>query len=342
MKHSNLSFASIALLLAAFLTASCGGKQTDQQMEQRAEIVETATLSTSDISRVLEFSTTLEGWQTLNVAPSLTGKIEHIYVEVGTNVSSGTMLVRMDQNQYNTTKLTFANLGLEMERMESLRQSGAVSQQVYDQTKLSYDQTKESLEFLEKNTFYRAPFGGVISAKNYEDGELYSGQPILVLTQLGTLKALISIPETYFPNVKKGMTVTIVSDIYPGETFPATIEIVYPTVDPASHTFQAKLRIPNGSLKLRPGMYVKTSMAMGMARAMVVPYQSVLKLTGSNDRYVFIDEGGTAKRIFVQLGQRFDENIEVISDELKEGDRLVVVGQAKLVDGSKLNVVKEN
>ena len=328
--------------LAALIVSACGGQQTQQQMEQRVELVETAALALSDISRELEFSTTLEGWQTLNVAPSLTGKIEHIYVEVGTNVGSGTMLVRMDQNQYTTTKLTYTNLGVEMQRMESLHESGAVSQQTYDQTRLSYEQTKESLDFLEKNTYVRAPFSGVISAKNYEDGELYSGQPILVLTQIHTLKALIAIPESYYPVVKKGMTVEITSEIYPGETFPATIDIVYPTVDPASHTFQARLRIPNSGLKLRPGMYVKTKMSMGMARAMVVPYQAVLKLTGSNDRYVFLDDGGVAKRVFVKLGQRFDENIEVISDELQEGDRLVVVGQAKLVDGAKINVAREN
>ncbi|MBR1538558.1 MAG: efflux RND transporter periplasmic adaptor subunit [Bacteroidales bacterium] len=331
-----------AFAVAALAVSACGGQKTEQQVEQRAQLVETAVLAMSDISRELEFSTTLEGWQTLNVSPSLTGKIEHIYVEVGTSVSAGTMLVRMDQNQYTTTKLTYTNLGVEMHRMESLRESGAVSQQTYDQTRLSYEQTKESLDFLEKNTYVRAPFAGVISAKNYEDGELYSGQPILVLTQIYTLKALIAIPETYYPNVKKGMTVEIASDIYPGETFPATIDIVYPTVDPASHTFQARLRIPNSGLKLRPGMYVKSKMSMGMARALVVPYQSVLKLTGSNDRYVFLDDNGTARRVFVRLGQRFDEDIEVISDELQEGDRLVVVGQAKLVDGAKLNVAGEN
>ena len=334
---------SILLLTAlAVLAVACSGKQTEQQAEERAELVETTTLAMSDISRELEFSSTLEGWQTLNVAPSLTGKIEHIYVEVGTSVGAGAMLVRMDQNQYTTTKLTYANLGVEMERMESLRASGAVSQQTYDQTRLSYEQTKESLAFLEKNTYVRAPFGGVISARNYEDGELYSGQPILVLTQIGTLRAQIAIPENYFPYVKKGMPVDVSCETYPGETFPATIEIVYPTVDPASHTFQARLRIPNSSLKLRPGMYVKTRMSMGMARAMVVPYPSVLKLIGSNDRYVFLDEDGVAKRVFVKLGQRFDDQIEVISDELKEGDRLVTVGQAKLVDGVKLNVTKEN
>ena len=330
-------------LCAAAALAACGPKQTETvATEERAEIVETTAIAKQTISRVLEVSTTLEGYQTMNVAPSVTGKIEHIYVEVGSSVAQGDMLVRMDQNQYNTTKLTHTNLGIEMQRLEALKETGAVSDQTYDQTKLSYDQTTESLSFLEKNTFVKAAFSGVISAKNYEDGELYSGQPILVLTQIGTLKALIGVPESYFPQVKKGMKVNILSDIYPDTVFPATIETIYPTVDASSHTFQVKVRIPNGGLKLRPGMYVHTTMEMGMAEAVIVPYQAVQKLTGSNDRYVFIDDGGVAKRVFVQLGQRFDQDIEIISNEISEGDRLVTVGQAKLVDGSKLNVVKEN
>lgn len=332
----------ITLACAAALLAGCGQPQTQQQAVERTEIVETTTLQKSEITRTLEFSTTLQGYQTVNIAPSITGKIEHIYVEVGKSVQKGAMLVRMDQNQYTTTKLTYANLGVELQRIAALRESGAVSQQTYDQTKLSYDQTAQSVSFLETNTFVKAPFSGVISAKNYEDGELYSGQPILVLTQIQTLKALINIPESYFPYVKAGMKVDISSDIYPEVTFPSTIEIVYPTIDPASHTFQAKLKIPNGTLKLRPGMYVHTKLPMGMAEAIVVPYQTVQKLTGSNDRYIFLDEGGVAKRVFVKLGQRFDENIEILSDEIKVGDRLVTVGQGKLVDGAKLNVVKEN
>jgi len=63
-------------------------------------------------------------------------------------------------------------------------------------------------------------------------------------------------------------------------------------------------------------------------------------LVGANDRYVFVNQEGVAKRVSVVMGQRFDELVEVISDDLHEGDELVVVGQAKLVDGAKLNVVK--
>lgn len=332
------------LLLALVATAmiGCGPKTQQVEQQERKELVETTVLRETEITRRLEFSTTLQGYLTMNVAPSLTGKIEHIFVEVGSTVEEGKLLVRMDQSQYNTTKLTYANLGVEMQRLSALREMGAVSQQAFDQTKLSYDQTKENLDFLERNTFFKAPFKGVISAKNYEDGELYSGQPILVLTQIHKLKALINIPETYFPYVKEGMRVNIMSDIYADNVFPATIEIIYPTVDASTHTFQAKLAIPNGSAKLRPGMYVHTTMDMGLAKALLVPYSSVIKMPGSNDRYLFVDVDGRAKRIFVKTGQRVDEKIEVISDELNAGDKVVTLGQGKLVDGTALNVTREN
>ena len=90
-------------------------------------------------------------------------------------------------------------------------------------------------------------------------------------------------------------------------------------------------------------MYVKTTLALGQIDAIVVPYQSVLKLTGSNERYVFTNHDGTAHRVAVTLGQRFDDRIEiipVIPGDLKEGDQLVVTGQARLVDGSKLEIVE--
>ena len=341
----NNLFKISATIIITGLLMSCGGKKEATSVKDAsvAEKVQTQVLAKEKIARQLELSSTLEGYESMSISPSLTGKIEHIYVEVGSRVSRGQLLVRMDQTQLNTTKINLASAQTEFARVQALKETGSVSQQVYDQTKTQLDNLTESAKFLETNTFVRAQFSGVIAAKNYEDGELYSGAPILSLQQISMLKAIINIPEAYYPLVKKGMKVEVRSDIYKDEVFPATIEIVYPTIDPASHTFQAKLRIPNAKEKIRPGMYVKTTLALGQAETIVVPYQAVLKLTGSNERYVFVNDNGTARRVAVTMGQRFDDRIEVIPEtegELKEGDELVVVGQARLVDGSKLQVVE--
>lgn len=333
----------VLMMAAAVCLIGCGKKdaQATQQEAERVEAVGTITLQEQEIERVLNISTNVQGYVTQNVAPSLTGKIEHIFVEVGDEVKAGDMLVRMDQTQYLTQKIQLANLEIEVGRLEALLETGSVSQQTYDQTKVAYDQLKQNLAFLEQNTYVKAPFDGVISAKTYEDGELYGGQPIVVLTQVKKLKALIAVPETYYPMIKEGMKLTVKSEVYPDETFPATIEVVYPTIDAASHTFQCKVVIPNASKKLRGGMYVTTTLGLGKENTIVVPYQSVEKLIGSNERYVFINENGYAKRVSVKLGQRFDENIEIIAPEIKAGVEYISVGQHKLVDGVKIRVSNE-
>ncbi len=332
---------TILYSLAVLAFISCGKQQTTTEEQERVEQVRTTVLQPREIEREIAVSTNLQGYLTQNVAPSLTGKIEHIYCEVGDRVSQGQALVTMDQTQYKTTKISLANLETEKIRVEMLLKTGSATQQQYDQILTQYNSTKEQLEFLEQNTYVKAPFSGVISAKNYEDGELYGGQPILVLTQIDKLKALVAIPETYFPLFKAGMKLTLTSEIYPDQTFPATVEIVYPTVDPASHTFQCKIVIPNGKNLLRPGMYVTTTIGLGKTQAIVAPYQAVEKLVGANDRYVFIVEDGRAKRVSVTLGQRFDQDIELISPEIIPGVEMVTTGQHKLVDGVKLNVVKD-
>ena len=327
--------------VAALVLVACGKKEVATEQAEKVEIVKTMILQPREIERELTISTNLQGYETVNVAPSVTGKIEHIYVEVGDRMAKGQDIVRMDQTQYRQAKLTMGNLEMEKTRMDALLASGSVSQQSYDQLKLSYDQTKENLEFLKTNTYVKAPFSGVISAKNYEDGELYAGQPIVVLTQIDKLKALIAVPESYVPLVKAGMKLTLQTEIYPEKEFPATIEFVYPTIDASTHTFQCKVQIPNAQHLLRPGMYVTTTLGLGKADVILVPYQSVEKLVGANDRFVFLNKDGYAQRVAVQLGQRFGEEIEIIAPEIVPGAEYVYVGQHRLVDGVKLQVGAE-
>ena len=311
-------------------------KTTTTEQEEPAEVVELTTLHSQEIQREISLSSNLMGYETVNVAPSVTGRIENIFVEVGDRVSKGQELVRMDETQYKTTKISMVNLETEKNRIEMLLKTGSATQQQYDQIIAQYNSTKEQLEFLEKNTYVKAPFSGVISAKNYETGELYSGQPIVVLTQVDKLKTLVAIPESYIPQIKKGMKLTLRSSVYPDKEFPATIEVVYPTLDASSHTFQVKVVIPNGSGLLRPGMYVTTTLGLQKETVLMAPYSTVLKLIGANDRYVFINDNGHAKRVTVEMGQRVGDLVEIIAPEIVDGVELVTKGEARLIDGVKI------
>ena len=336
VKHYSL-VAAAALLLSA-----CGGSGTDeaanQTEEQKVEAVSTQQLRKQEIMRVLTFSSVLQPYEKVSVAPALQGRITNLYVEVGDRVQKGQMLAKMDETQYLSTKLNYENTKTDFNRIKILNDSNNIAKQTYDQAKSGLEVLETSLKNLEQNTYLRAPFAGVISARNYEPGELFGGQAIYELVQINTLKALVEVPETYFPQIKQGMKLNIKTDTYNDETFPATVEVVYPTIDAQSHTFSIKLKIPNANQKLRPGMYVNTTLEMGKENTLVAPYNAVQKLQGSDERYVFLNNNGKAQRVVVKLGQRFDDNVEILADEITEGKELITQGVAKLHDGTPITI----
>lgn len=345
---------SLVLAIVAFAATSCGSKKEsaeqalDSTKVETAKVVKTSFLEPQKITRSQEYSSTLEANEQVHLVPTMPGRVNKIRVEVGTRVSAGQILVEMDQTNLFQAKVQLANLKTEMNRMTILLKSGSVSQQSYDQVKAQYDVAQSSVDNLQSNTYIKAPFSGVISGKYLEEGEFYSGSPvasigkaaILSLVQINKLKAFIDVPETYYPKVKNGETLNVMCDIYPEMNITATIKRIYPTIDASTHTFKAELSIPNQSEKLKPGMFCRINLSLGEVEALLVPAVVVLKTQGSNERYVYLNNNGVAKKIVVQLGKRINEKVEIISPEIKAGDELVTTGQGKLKTGDKLNVTK--
>jgi RND family efflux transporter MFP subunit len=334
---------ALSLLIAM---VGCSKGKTDTT--KKTELVRVETLQKQEINRDMEFSASLVANEEVSIAPASPGKIEKIFVNVGSRVKQGQLVAQMDPTQLNTTRIQFANLKSDMQRLEALRQAGTVSQQTYDQTKVQYDLTKENLAFLEKNVNLRATISGIISAKNFENGELYSGSPsaatgkaaIVTLVQINPLKANLFVPESFLPQLKQGSIVSVKCDTYPNQDFSAQIARIYPTVDAATRSVQVELKVNNAGEKLKPGMFCRSTIDFGKAEALVVPSQAVLRMQGSNERYVFVENNGKAKRIVVALGKRFDDQTEIISNQLKEGDKLIITGQNRLIDGVAVTVVK--
>lgn len=327
------------MALAALAMVACGKQATTETQFSKTELVDTTILHTQTIDRQVTLSGNLQGYEVLNVSPSLTGIIEHIYVEEGARVRKGDTLVRMDQTQYLAAKLNYDNAKVDMARMEGLIATGACSQQAYDQTKLAMNQYKVNADFLATNTFYRAPFNGVVTAKNLVDGSMYGGTPILELQQVDRVKVLIGVPESYVKGVHEGMQVKLTADVL-DEEFPAYVEFVNPKIDPSTHTFQVKVVAANPNGRLRPGMYVHTTFYTGKADIILAPFSVVMKLIGANNRYVFLYENGKAKRVEVELGQRVGEQVEIIAPEIVDGVALVTKGEARLIDGVDLQIAE--
>lgn len=337
--------------LAIAVLAGCSGKEKDKKVEEdvvQAIPVKVLKLENQNIATTLDYTASLEAEEQVNYAPSSPGRIEKISVEVGDRISKGQLLVNMDRTQLHQAEVQLKNLETEYNRAKMLNETQSISKQAYDAAITQYEVAKSNVEFLKENTQLLAPFNGVVTGKYFENGEMYSGTPntsankaaIITIEKINPLKAFVNITEQYYTSLKPGIQVEMKSSIYPDRTFPGKVSIVYPTIDKVSRTFTVEIQIPNDDLALRPGMFGTINFFIGETNTLVVPALSVLKLQGSNDRYVFLNDNGKAKRVGVTLGKRFDDQVEIISSQLKPGSELVVTGQARLLDGSPISITK--
>jgi RND family efflux transporter MFP subunit len=157
--------------------------------------------------------------------------------------------------------------------------------------------------------------------------------------QINPLKVNVSISEQYYPLIKNGMKAIITADVFDGETFTGTVFRKSPTINSATRSFIVELELPNRKDLLKPGMFIRVSMDLGEVETFVVPAATVLMQEGTNVRYVFTENQGVAKQVEVMIGKRFDDKLEIISDNLKEGERLVTEGQSRLLNDDKIEIV---
>ncbi len=340
----------VLLVLTLALLAGCSSKKEETKQKEVIDAipVKVQKLEARNIAKTLDYTATLQADEQVYYAPASAGRIGKIYVEVGDRIRKGQLLVEMDPTNLRQAEVQLKNLKTEYDRAVKLNETGSISKQAYDAAVTNYEVAKSNFDFLNENTKMLAPFDGIVTGKYFENGEVYTGAAvngaakpsIVAIEKINPLKAYVNLSEQYFLAVKKGTKVELKSSIFPDRVFEGVVNIVYPTIDPASRTFTVEVKIPNKDEALRPGMYGTINFFVGQTDALVVPAIAVLKLQGANNRYIFLNRDGKAKRVEVTLGRRFEDQVEIISDEIRPGDELIVVGQARLVDGSPLSVVQ--
>lgn len=342
-------FSGVSLAGLSMMVACTGGDKksvvTDGNPEKR-EVVKVMELQYQTIARSVEYPATLQGYEEVHLAPAAPGRIEAIYAQVGDRVAKGTALVQMDRTQLQQAEVQLKTVETDYRRLDTLAKVGSIARQQYDQLKAQYEVAQSNVNFLKQNTRLLAPFSGVISGRYFEPGEMYSGAPntqagkaaVLSIVQIDRLKALVALSERHFPFVKNGMETKVVADTYNDRTFTGRIFRVHPTIDPMNRTFNVEVLVDNREGLLRPGMFSRVTVDLDEEEAILLPSMAVLKMQGSNDRYLFVDDNGVARRIGVTVGKRYDDNIEVFSDKLEPGARIIISGQARLLDGVAIQV----
>ena len=338
----NLTFIA---MLAVALMSSCGSSETEKDAAQQAPVaqakpkVKIATVNTEEVMQNEVYTTTVEAEVKNNIIPNSPLRIEKILVEVGDYVKKGQQLVNLDASSLDQLKLQVENQTIDFKRVEALYNVGGASKAEYDNAKTQLEVNKKSLANRLENTVLVSPIDGVITKRNYDNGDMYGGQPILVVEQISPVKMKVNVSESLYAVTNKNLDVNLNFEAYGDQVFDGKINIIYPTIDAATHTFPVEIKLDNKDAKVRPGMYGKVTINFGTKSHVVVPDVAVIKQAGSGDFYVYTYADGKVKNNKVELGKRLGDRYELISG-VESGSQVVIAGHAGISDGAEVEVVE--
>jgi RND family efflux transporter MFP subunit len=337
------SVKNISLLLALAMMISCAenNKKNTAESTKPADtkiLVKTAVAKRQVIDRINEFTATVEAEKTNNIAPNAPVRISKILVEVGDHVVSGQKLVQMDATNLAQLELQIENSKKEFERIDELYKVGGVSKSNWDAAKMALDLQITSYNNLFENTQLTAPVSGIITARNYDDGDMYNAaRPVLVIEQITPVKLLINVSEQYYTKVKKGMKADVKLDVYGDEIFEGAVSLVHPTLTPATRTFTVEVKLPNRDERVRPGMFGRVILNFGKEEGIMIQDVAVQKQIGTNEKYAFVIKNGIAERRVVALGTQNADMIEILSG-INEGDEVAITSLSRLDNDKEVTV----
>lgn len=332
-----IPIATLALLM------SCSGNKSEEATETQNEKVKVKveTVSVQDVEQLSEFTATVEANIKNNIAPQTPFRIEKIFAEVGDHVKAGQLLAKMDATSLKQAKIQLDNQEIEFKRIDELYKVGGASKSAWDAQKTSLEVARETYKNLVENTQLLSPISGIVTARNYDSGDMYSGgNPIYTVEEIRPVKLMVNVSESLFTKVKKGHEVDIRLDVYGDEVFKGKVNLVYPTIDPATRTFPVEIKIANSDERVRPGMFARVTMSFGHMDHVVAPDRSIVKQSGAGDRYIYVCKDGKVSNQKVELGRRMGDKYEIISG-VEDGDQVVITGQSRLTNGMEVEIENE-
>jgi RND family efflux transporter MFP subunit len=362
-RYPYVTIPAAAAMVIALVSCKPPKKETVQApVAAGAAAVKTYTVARQKVSEKIAYSGTLEASKKTSITPEVGGKIARILVREGDSVRAGQVLAELETESIRL-QLKQAEAGLAVaeagyndalknkERMDRLIKEKAVSEQQAEKVTLAFDAAKAQREQAQAGlnlaqyalniSIMKAPFSGVIAAKNAEVGDVinpmmggYSGASgVLTLMDFAKVKIAVDVAENDALRLKRGQPVRLRVPSSPGREFPGEVTIANSTADPATKKFRIEALFDNAGGELRPGTFGEVVFEVSTHEsALAVPQKAVL-----DDTYVFLVQAGKAVKRPVTLGLQNATVVEVLSG-LSEGDVVIVEGNYGLTDGAAVSV----
>jgi RND family efflux transporter MFP subunit len=339
--------------------------------EVRAVPVEVESVGTAAIEQTIELTGMILANKRVEVASKVAGRVESLStampdgsrqaVDVGLSVAQGQPLAVIDHDMHlaqvaaaeaevKAKQVQLAQAQRESNRIVGLFESGSATEQARDQAVTAAELAATGLSLARANldlaqiglreSTIVSPIDGVVTAKYIDEGNLVAqGQRIVGLADIKTVKVLATVPERYSMQICQGMPVKIVVDAFRERVFDANVYCVYPTLDEQTHTLRVEVRLENGDLSLRPGMFTHVKLVLDHKDETIVIARDVI-LGGKIDApYVYVAQDGCARKRIVEIGLTDGPRCE-ITHGLQSGESLIVNGIDRIADGTAVEIVR--
>jgi membrane fusion protein, multidrug efflux system len=302
-------------------------------------VVEAAKVSIAKLPQALTAVGSLRSDETVIVRPEVAGRVAQIFFKEGERVTKGQALVKLDSSvQAADLERTKANLVLaksKFDRAEELRKQGFISSQARDEAENNYRVAQADVELMQARlakTAIPAPFSGTIGLRQVSVGDyVKEGQDIVNLESLDALKVDFRVPEVFLTQVKDGQNLQITLDALPDRAYDGRVYAINPLIDANGRSIVVRAQVPNKDGKLRPGMFARVRLfTSGSKDTIVVPEESLFPV--GDDKFVYKVVDGKATRQKIDIGQRREGRVEVLSGLAPE-DVVVTAGVIKLREG---------
>ncbi len=348
MKHKN-HILLIALLATGFVACK-PEEEAKTETEVMAIPVETMTITTQKFVDRVEVSGVVEPIHEVKVSAEAAGRVLSAPFEEGDKIKKGKLLLRVDSDlnsaQIALLQSQLATAKREFERTKKLASQGLATPQQLDQAQAQVDSSNLSIKQARVGmgkTNVRSPIEGWVATKSAEKGEYVNpGAPLAHIVDYSTVKVNAAIPESDIRFIREEEPVEIYLPALDlsvdGKVYRRGI-----VATPNTRTFPVEIHVENKDLKLLPGMRARIIVPRkDWGSVVLVPRDSILEGYQRQEAMVLPTDGkeGKAELHVVKLGPTSGESV-VVTEGLKDGDRLIVKGHRSIVDGTLVKVVAE-
>ena len=314
------------------------------QDSSKSTDVSTISLKNSTFTNYVQIQGKIDAQDNVMAYPQSPGVITGIYAKVGQHVNRGQVLVQLDnavlkqqiaqaQAQATLTKTLF-------DRQKNLWDQKIGTEVQFLQAQTQMQSSQKAVDALRQQAdLYRitSPISGTIDQMDLKLGQaIQPGANGIRIVNADVLKVKADVPESYSGVINQGNDVNVVIPDA-NDSLMTTLTFAAKVIDPTSRSFAIEVRLPQRKT-LRPNMTAILKIASYVnPKAIVVPVKAVQK--SENGDYVFLNNGGVAKKVNVKTGATYGGQSEILSG-LKAGDEIIIDGATDIEDGDKVKVLK--